>query len=290
MPESDIWSRWLLKNRFGGNVELHKKVLETKLYPVRDKVLSQAGLPSGGTLLDAGCGDGLIAFGALEKFSGSQVIFTDISAPLLEQCRLIAEQMGVLGRCRFVQAPAENLAEIGYASIDAVTTRSVLIYIKPKQQAFDEFYRVLKPGGWISLFEPINRFCYPEPEGFFLGYDVRPVVDLAQKVEAIYAAIQPMDDPMLDFDERDLIAFAERAGFSEIHLEQHADIQPTPEVMPWDTFWKMAPNPKVPTVGEAIQQALTPDETERFIAVLRPLVETNQSQARMAVAYLWAKK
>ena len=41
-------------------------------------------------------------------------------------------------------------------SVDVVTTRSVLIYVKDKAAALREFYRVLKPGGRVSLFEPIN--------------------------------------------------------------------------------------------------------------------------------------
>jgi arsenite methyltransferase len=272
------------------NEALFKKVHEKYMLPVRDQVLSRAGLPAGGVLLDIGCGDGLIAFGALEQAPGSQVIFADISAPLLEQSRQIAEQMGFVDCCRFIQTPAENLGEIETGSVDAVTTRAVLIYVKAKQQAFKEFYRVLRPGGWISIIEPINSFGYPPPEGFIFGYDLRRVSGLAQKVRAVYQAIQPLDDPMLDFDERDLIDFAEQAAFSEIHLELRADVQPLPESMPWDTFWMMTPNPKAPTVSEAVQQALTPEETEQFIAVLRPLVESNQSRKRMANAHVWARK
>jgi ubiquinone/menaquinone biosynthesis C-methylase UbiE len=48
------------------------------------------------------------------------------------------------------------------ASVDAVTTRSVLIYVAQKQQVIHEFCRVLKPGGRLSLFEPINRFGEPQ--------------------------------------------------------------------------------------------------------------------------------
>jgi ubiquinone/menaquinone biosynthesis C-methylase UbiE len=47
--------------------------------------------------------------------------------------------------------------------VDAVTTRSVLIYVKDKRRASEEFHRVLKPGGRLSIFEPINSFTYPEP-------------------------------------------------------------------------------------------------------------------------------
>jgi len=37
-------------------------------------------------------------------------------------------------------------------------------------------------------------------------------------------------------------------------------------------------------------EALTPAETERFTAHLRPLVEARQGTHRLAVAYLWATK
>jgi hypothetical protein len=37
-------------------------------------------------------------------------------------------------------------------------------------------------------------------------------------------------------------------------------------------------------------EALTPTETERFTAHLRPLVEAGQGERRFAVAYLWAVK
>ena len=83
-------------------------------------------------------------------------------------------------------------------------------------KAFGEFQRVLRDGGVLSIFEPINRFAFPEPEGRFAGFDVTLVLDLARKVEAVYTRIQPIDtDPMTDFDERDLFSHAEDAGFSE---------------------------------------------------------------------------
>jgi hypothetical protein len=36
---------------------------------------------------------------------------------------------------------------------------------------------------------------------------------------------------MLDFDERDLLQAAERAGFTEIHLELRVDVEP--RLPPW---------------------------------------------------------
>lgn len=71
--------------------------------------------------------------------------------------------MGGLDRCRFVRAAAEDLGPIPDASVDVVTTWSVLIYVADKRRAFAEFFRVLKPGGRASLFEPINRFGHGRP-------------------------------------------------------------------------------------------------------------------------------
>lgn len=291
MPDSgqDIWIQWLLNRRFGDDPERMKMVMD-RLYAVRDKVLSHIDLDNDETLLDVGCGDGLIAFGALEKFETSRVIFSDISDDLLNHVQMLVQEMNIGHRCQFVHASADDLSMFSDESVEAVTTRSVLIYVSPKQQAFDEFHRVLKPGGQLSIFEPINRFAFPEPPGRFAGYDVAPVLEITQKVEAVYQRIQPPDtNPMTDFDERDLVIQAEKAGFKEIHLELQAVVLPS-ENADWSVMMQTAGNPKVPTLEEAIEQALIPDEAERLVNHLRPLVESKQGVDRSAVAYLWAIK
>ena len=292
MSESqrDIWSEWLLNRRFGGNAEQLKATMAC-LYPVRDKVLQYAHLGENETLLDVGCGDGLIAFGAFEQSNSVKVIFSDISQDLLNHAQVIAQKMGVLDRCRFICTPAENLSVISDKSVEVVTIRSVLIYVATKQLAFSEFYRVLKPQGRLSIFEPINKFCSSEPMHIFWGYDVTPVAGIAQKIKAVYYGIQPPDsDPMLDFDERDLLTFAGKAGFKEIHLELQVEIKPKSKDTNWESVFRTAWNPKIPTLEEAIQQVLTSSEAKEFIAHLCPLVEARQGVNQSAVAYLWAIK
>jgi arsenite methyltransferase len=279
----------LLERRFGGNQSAMQTALTKYLYPWRDKILSHANLQEGDILLDVGCGDGLIAFGALDKVNTSRVIFSDISQDLLDHAQSIAREMNVLDRCQFVNASADDLSMIEDASVDVVTTRSVLIYVSAKQRAFQEFYRVLKPGGRLSIFEPINRFTYPAPPHILGGYNVQPVAEIAQKLKAYYERIQPSDtDPMLDFDERDLISFAEQAGFNEVYLELKIEIKPMPDKMTWEQFLHHAANPRVPTFEETMHEALTPEEANELSLVLRPLVEHGQGIRRGALAFLWA--
>jgi arsenite methyltransferase len=287
----DIWSRWLLERRFGGDPAAMQAGLTKYQYPWRDKVLSHANLQEGELLLDVGCGDGLIAFGALEKVNTSRVIFSDISQDLLDHAQSLAKEMKVLDRCQFVNTSADDLSVTEDASVDVVTTRSVLIYVSAKQRAFQEFYRVLKPGGRLSIFEPINRFAYPEPPNLFVGYDVQPVAEIAQKLKAHYERIQPSDtDPMFDFDERDLVSFADTAGFNEIYLELNIEVKPIPEKTTWEQFLHYTANPKVPSIEEAMQETLQPEEINIFTGHLRPLVEQGQGIRRGALAFLWATK
>src|ERR1035437_5263525 len=157
---SDPWAAWLLTHRHGGNEEQRRLVIE-HMKPVRDKVLANAHLKNGETLLDFGTGDGLIGFGAMEKVGADgKVIFSDISKQLLDVCKECAMETGMLGRCEFLTADAIDLSAVESESIDAVTTRSVIIYVKEKQKAFDEFFRVLKKGGRISMFEPIAKLGF----------------------------------------------------------------------------------------------------------------------------------
>jgi arsenite methyltransferase len=293
-----MWAAWLLERRHGGDPE-DLNVTMDFLAPVRERVLGNAALTGGETLLDVGAGDGLIAFGALELVGeDGRVIFSDISQDLLDHSRSLARQMGVLDRCEFVRASADDLSAFEDASVDVVTTRSVLIYVKDKRRAFEEFHRVLKPGGRLSIFEPINRFNtvnWSSESGIYMGHDVTPVKDLAVRVQAIYERIQPREtDPMLNFDERNLLARAERAGFGEVHLEYEANITRgnsyLSEGRGWETLLKTSGNPKIPTLEEAMNEALTAEEIERFTAHLRPLVERNEGKGMSAHAFLRATK
>lgn len=286
----DRWAQWLLEGRHGGDPELRRAILP-ELERWRDLILARARVRRGDILLDVGTGDGLIAFGAIELVGPTgKVVFSDISGELLDHCRALVGELGLDERCSFVVAGAEDLGPIEDSSIDVVTTRSVLIYVQNKPMALAEFLRVLRPGGRISLMEPINRLIYPEPPNQLLGFDVTPVRDLADKIKAEADKSLGLERTLLDFDDRDLVTMAEAGGFKEIHLDLEFQIVTERLPLTWESLMGSSGNPLMPSNGELVRAALTASEIQRFEAHVKPVVESGSRQRRSAMAHLWAER
>jgi arsenite methyltransferase len=290
----DKWSRWVLRSSFGGDAEQHEAWL-AQLAPIRDRVLANAQTREGDVLLDVGAGDGLIGFAALPLLGETgRVILCDVSEGLVRTCRRTAEELGVEDKCSFLCASAEAMEVLEDESVDVVTTRSVLIYVQDKETALREFFRVLRRGGRISIYEPINSYFKSDPNVFW-NYDVTPIVDLANKVSAAYedpgaSKEDHAADPMMNFGERDLLQLARSAGFVEIHMNLEVYIEKGAWATSWSALLSMAGNPLEPTLAEAIASTLTPEEASRFEAHLKPLADAQDGIKEMAAAYVWGSK
>jgi arsenite methyltransferase len=283
----DRWARWLLDRRHGGDEAAHAETLR-QLAPLRDRVLDNAAIRPGDTVLDVGCGDGLIGFGALERVGpNGRVVFSDVSQELLDRC---AEIAGGDERCAFLRASATDLAHLDDASVDVATLRSVLIYVDDRTAALAELHRVLRPGGRLSVFEPLNSFGHPGPPEQFGPWDVAPVQELAERVKDVFRPIQQGEaSSMHDFGAEDVLAWVEDAGFEQVDLTVTYVVCPA-QPQAWEAVERRAANPLVPTLGEAIDAALEADEAERFRSHLREQVESGGGRHRSAHFYLRASR
>lgn len=297
-PGSDEWSDWLLHDRHGGDPS-SERTIRASVEGFVDRLLDAAHLSAHITLADVGTGDGVVAFRAIDRIGPSlRVVLADISAPLLRHAKTLAVQRGIVNQCEFVHCPADDLTGIGSAAIDVVTTRAVLAYVADKCAALREFFRVLKPGGWISIAEPIMQ-----DEAF-------KVIALKRRLDALgpgeqdeslslllrWKAAQFPDtieklatSPIANYSERDLVHFASECGFIEIHLELHVDIRPIDGVS-WDTFLKGSPHPWAPTAAVILAEQFNAEERQCLEQMLRPAVEAGQPNSTTLVAYLSARK
>lgn len=284
----DRWAAWVLRGRDGADADVLSRRLPA-VNECRDRILDGARIAAGHTVLDVGTGSGLLASAALDRVGpAGRVIFCDISAELLATCERLAAPDA--DRCSFVRAAADDLSGIPDGGVDAVVNRSVLMYVVRKDRALREYHRVLRPGGRMSFYEPINSFAYPEPPHLLLGVDVAPVAKLAARVKLRFSPPGAGDHfPMLDFDHHDLLRLAEQAGFTELELRYEARFNVREPLLTddWDVFRKMSPNPLAPSLGEAVEQALTPDEQGRFVAHMRERLAADPTGVMSsAVAYL----
>jgi ubiquinone/menaquinone biosynthesis C-methylase UbiE len=285
----DKWAAWLLDHRFGGNAQVMEATLSV-LGKARDRILENAKIGPGHSVLDIGTGDGLLGMKALEMTGEKgHVIFSDISQDCLDYIKRITADSD---RVSFLNASATHLAEIVDESVDRVVSRAVLIYIDDKATCFKAFYRVLNKGGILSIAEPISQFSNEFTDaGYFRGYDCSPINELVRKIKKINdRQVNAAADPMTNFNERDLFRIALNAGFKDVWVEFDGSITQNARYASWDAFLKQSPNPTVPALTEAMHQTLSPEERNEFEAYLRPKIENEPARYITATAYLVAEK
>jgi SAM-dependent methyltransferase len=186
------------------------------------------------------------------------------------------------------------------ASVNVVTTRSVLIYVEDKEAAAREMWRVLRPGGRVSLFEPINNApsAYGRPEPWTDRPDHIPPDLFAEGVrvwERMQASMRESgggaaERSMLHFDERDLTRIFIEAGFERVTLTYEVTYGRgrAPEDLSPDVL-ESQPNPNMLSYADAARAALG----ERASAHLQEYVEAvrnNYGDGFGALAYLTAKR
>jgi arsenite methyltransferase len=154
-----------------------------------------------------GAGTGLLAVEARRRVGESgRVIALDISTDPLAECAQPGIGLGLIAG----DAVALPLPD---QCVDVVVTRSVLIYVADKTRAASGFHRVLRPGGRVSLFEPINS-----------QYKSLADVDLSDLEPArsrVLERWQRRADPggaIRGFDDRDLVGHFVDAGFETVEL------------------------------------------------------------------------
>lgn len=129
---------------------IDRSYLTPEIVNQRLRTLAALALAEGESVLDAGCGTGLLLEQeALAVGTGGRADGIDSSADMLELAR---DRCADLSQVNLHQGGVEQLP-FDAASFDALSTTQCLLYVEQLDAALAEFHRVLKPGGRIAVLE-----------------------------------------------------------------------------------------------------------------------------------------
>jgi len=210
-------------------------------------------LRSGMSVLDVGCGPGVIANSAAIAYPNSRFVGVDISAQRLKQSPFSATPNLELKSADVFSLPFSN------ECFDLVYCRFLLEYLQSPQLAINEMCRVLKPGGSLLLQDLDGQLVwhYPEDE------------DLQRNLNSIVTSLQATGfDPFVG---RKLFNFAQLAGLDEIevNLEKY-HLYPGQIDRENESLWTTKLEIALPTIEKILGNANSAQKlTHQFLDYLR---------------------
>ncbi len=256
------WSEWLKKTRFSYMDEAQVTQTLNWLGLVKDAVLENAEIKPDDTLIDIGTGTGLLGFGALELLGEKgKVIFSDKFEDCLVECKKLLDTMPIKAKYEFLQSGCEAI-KLPNESVNKALTRSVLVHILDKQQSMNEIYRILKPGGIYSAFEPVIRtntryyeLLNPSNISFYEDF---------KNAEREFMSSD--EDPLTNFDENSLAQNLEAAGFKDATIDvQTSESTYIMQPATVDSAFNTPPSPGSKTMKEKFMMYFEESKVNEFI-------------------------
>jgi SAM-dependent methyltransferase len=246
------WAEWLVAQ---GRAD-------AEMVAEAERVLEAAALRPGDTVLDLGAGLGLLTLAAHDRIGDGWVIAVDPSVGALEELLRLAHRTDANGIMYLVGDP--EVLPLPNGSIDAVVLGSGLGQVADVELAAAELARVLRPGGRLSLREPL------EPEWSSLAaVDWSPLGPLGDRVAALPA--EP-GQPGRHLDAARLAATLAGAGFVEVATSVDERTEDwLVEAGSIDARLDARDGAGLRTIRERWQAAFAPDEVEALLAHLRSL-------------------
>jgi ubiquinone/menaquinone biosynthesis C-methylase UbiE len=294
----DPWHRWITAERDGNDPEIARRHT-AGVVGICERVVGAANIGPGSSVADLGAGDGIAGFHVLAQTDPStSVTFIEPSPGLLARIKSRAHELDVAARCRFINAPIESLSEIADGSFDAVIMRAVLAYVPDKPAAFREIFRLLRPGGWLSMADPVFQDRALAITQMARGIESGLYGDRTREQQLLHRwlATQYPDtidgilkNPLTNYNERHLVNMAAAAGFRPIRGWAEIEVKAVDPV-PWESFFHMAPFAGAGTLSDVFESLFDREEQIVFERFIRERLEERDRTEASVCAYLIAQR
>ncbi|KAL8817741.1 MAG: hypothetical protein Q9223_003480, partial [Gallowayella weberi] len=118
---------------------------------MEDHLYNTLSLPGGSQVLDAGCGVGHVAMYFARK--GLRIQGIDLVENHITWAQRDIKAQGLEDQVSVRVGDYHNLDHISSNSLDGVFTMETFVHANDGHKVLSEFYRVLKPGGTLALYE-----------------------------------------------------------------------------------------------------------------------------------------
>ena len=163
-----------------------------------------AKIKPGDTVLDLGSGAGNDCFIARsEAGEHGKIIGVDMTEAMVQKARKNAEKLGYTN-VEFILAEIENMP-LEESSVDVIVSNCVLNLVPNKKQAFQEIFRVLKPGGHFSISDIVIQGKMPEG----LQNDMEMYVGCVAKA----------------IDQQEYLGLIKNLGFQDIEIQKSSKVE-----------------------------------------------------------------
>lgn len=130
---------------------------------MEDKLAASLNLPPGAQVLDAGCGVGHVAI-HLARQHGLRVRGIDVVERHVEKARRNVHRSGLSEKQVSVsRMDYHHMESVEDESFDGVCTMETLVHATDPEKVLANYYRILRPGGHLTLFEYDHQLLQDSP-------------------------------------------------------------------------------------------------------------------------------